>query len=71
MFERGDYISFANCGLPYYIGGTIKKRDDLLVQTVEAMKSRFNIDVRIRSEVINVDTANKKVTVKSMSKVIY
>ena len=71
MFERGDYISFANCGLPYYIGGTIKKRDDLLVQTVEAMKSRFNIDVRIRSEVINVDTDNKKVTVKSMSKVIY
>lgn len=71
MFERGDYISFANCGLPYYIGGTIKKRDDLLVQTVEAMKSRFNIDVRIRSEVINVDTDNKKVTVKSSSKGIY
>lgn len=71
MFERGEYISFANCGLPYYIGGTIKKRDDLLVQTVEAMKSRFNIDVRIRSEVINVDTDNKKVTVKSSSKGIY
>lgn len=71
MFERGDYISFANCGLPYYIGGTIKKRDDLLVQTVEAMKSRFNIDARIRSEVINVDTDNKKVTVKSSSKGIY
>lgn len=71
MFERGDYISFANCGLPYYIGGTIKKRDDLLVQTVEAMKSRFNIDVRIRSEVINVDTDNKKVTVKSSSKGTY
>jgi len=71
MFERGDYISFANCGLPYYIGGTIKNRDSLLVQTVDAMKSRFNIDVRIGSEVIDVDTGNKKVTVKSSSEGTY
>lgn len=71
MFERGEYISFANCGLPYYIGGTIKERENLLVQTVETMKSRFNIDVRIKSEVVRVDTDNKKVTVKSSSKGTY
>lgn len=65
MLERDEHISFANCGLPYYIGGTIEDRDDLLVQTPESMKSRFNIDVRNFSEVINVDIKNKKVTVNS------
>ena len=65
LFERDEYISFANCGLPYYIGGTIKERENLLVQTPESMKSRFNIDVRINSEVIGLDTQNKFVRVKS------
>ncbi|MDP4090682.1 MAG: FAD-dependent oxidoreductase, partial [Bacillota bacterium] len=65
MFERDEYISFANCGLPYYIGETIKDRDKLLVQTPKSMKDRFNIDVRINSEVIAVDVKNKKVTVKT------
>lgn len=46
MFERDPYISFANCGLPYYIGGSIEDRSKLLVQTPEAMYARFNIDVR-------------------------
>ncbi len=55
MFEKGEYISFANCGLPYYIGETIKERDNLLVQTVEGMSSRFNIDIRNFSEVIKID----------------
>ena len=64
MFERDEYISFANCGLPYYIGGTIKEREALLVQTPESMKSRFNIDVRIYSEVIRLDTLNKVATIK-------
>ena len=68
MFERDEYISFANCGLPYYIGETIKEREKLLVQTPEAMRSRFNIDVRINSEVINIDTVNKKVKVNSKEK---
>ena len=45
LFERGKYISFANCGLPYYIGDVIKNRDDLLVQTPKKFKARFNIDV--------------------------
>ncbi len=65
MFERGEYISFANCGLPYYIGETIKERDNLLVQTPEAMMGRFNIDVRVNSEVVSINTKEKKVTVNS------
>lgn len=67
MFEKGEYISFANCGLPYYIGETIKERDNLLVQTVEGMSSRFNIDIRNFSEVIKIDKDAKKVTVKNHS----
>ena len=65
MFERDEYISFANCGLPYYIGENIKERDKLLVQTPEAMKARFNIDVRNNSEVVSIDAKNMKVAVKS------
>ncbi|ODA39803.1 DsrE/DsrF/DrsH-like family protein [Desulfosporosinus sp. BG] len=68
MFERDEYISFANCGLPYYIGETIKEREKLLVQTPESMKSRFNIDVRINSEVIGVDTTKKVARVRSRDK---
>ncbi len=65
MFERDPYISFANCGLPYYIGGSIQDRSKLLVQTPEAMHKRFNIDVRIQSEVISIDPVGKKVIVQS------
>jgi CoA-disulfide reductase len=71
MFERDEHISFANCGLPYYIGETIKDRDKLLVQTPEAMKARFNIDVRNFSEVTKIDAKNKKVTIKSKTKGTY
>lgn len=65
MFEKGEYISFANCGLPYYIGETITERENLLVQTVEGMSARFNIDIRNFSEVIKIDKEAKKVTVKN------
>ncbi|MBX4263498.1 CoA-disulfide reductase [Clostridium estertheticum] len=65
MFERDEYISFANCGLPYYIGEVIKDRDKLLVQTPESMNARFNIDVRNNSEVVAIDTSKKVVTVNS------
>lgn len=68
MFERGDYISFANCGLPYYIGGTIKEREKLLVQTPAGMSARFNIDVRVNNEVIRIDRVNKIVEVKDIRK---
>jgi len=67
MFEKGEYISFANCGLPYYIGETIEERDALLVQTPEKMKNRFNIDVRVKSEVLKIDRENKEVVVKELS----
>lgn len=63
MFDKGDYISFANCGLPYYIGDTIKERENLIIQTPEKFTTRFGIDVRINSEVTAVSTAEKKVTV--------
>lgn len=63
LFERGEYVSYANCGLPYYIGGTISERDRLFVQTVEGFVNRFNIDIRIRSEVTNIDLERKTVTV--------
>ena len=66
MFEKGQYISFANCGLPYYIGGAIRERRNLLVQTAQAMKARFNIDVRELSEVTKVDRQRKVVEVKSL-----
>lgn len=71
MFEKGDYISFANCGLPYYIGGAIEDREDLLVATPALMKNRFNIDVRVNSEVIKLDAVSKKVIVSSADKGIY
>jgi NADPH-dependent 2,4-dienoyl-CoA reductase/sulfur reductase-like enzyme/rhodanese-related sulfurtransferase len=71
MFERDEHISFANCGLPYYIGETIKDREDLLIQTPESMKSRFNIDVRVFSEVTHLDTNKKMVTVNSKGRGIY
>lgn len=71
MFERDPYISFANCGLPYYIGGSIQDRSKLLVQTPEAMHKRFNIDVRTQSEVVAIDPVNKKVRVESKERGAY
>lgn len=65
MFEKGEYISFANCGLPYYIGEVIREREKLIVQTVEVMSDKFNMDIRNLSEVIKIDKENKKVTVKN------
>ncbi len=64
IFERGDYISYANCGLPYFVGGEIESRDELLLMTPELMRERFNIDVRVKSEVTAIDRAAKSVTVK-------
>lgn len=63
MFERGPYISFANCGLPYYIGNTIKERENLLLKTPEEMSDRFNMDVRVNSEVKSINRENKTISV--------
>lgn len=65
LFEKGEYISYANCGLPYYIGDVIKAKEKLLVQTPEAMHQRFNIDVRIMQEVVRIDRKVKSVEVKN------
>lgn len=70
MFERDEYISFANCGLPYYIGGVIKERDNLLVQTVEAMSKRYRLDIRNFSEVVAIHKESKTVTVFDKKKQI-
>ena len=66
ILERGEYISYANCGLPYYIGDVIKSRDTLLLQTPEAMKAKFNIDVRTQHEVIKINRQNKNVVVRDL-----
>ena len=65
IFEKGEYVSFANCGLPYHIGEVIENRESLLVQTPESLKARFNLDVRVKSEVIEVNREDKKVKVKT------
>jgi len=65
LFEKGEYISYANCGLPYYIGGVIEERDRLFVQTPEAFGKRFNIDVRVNSEVTRIETDKKLVHVRT------
>ena len=65
VFEKGDYISFANCGLPYYIGETIKDRGDLIIQTPRSFSRRFAVDVRLRSEAIAVNAEDKTVTIRS------
>jgi NADPH-dependent 2,4-dienoyl-CoA reductase/sulfur reductase-like enzyme/rhodanese-related sulfurtransferase len=63
MFERDEYISYANCGLPYYLSGVIKERDKLIVQTPQGMKNRFKIDVRVNSEVIGIYPKEKEIEV--------
>ena len=68
LFERDEYISFANCGLPYYIGGVIPDRDDLLVQTAKEMLVRFKLDIRVFSEVLSVDRNNRTVRVRDRVK---
>lgn len=65
ILEKGPYVSFANCGLPYYVGGEITDRSKLMVQTPEALNARFNLDVRVNSEALSIDPEAKTVTVKS------
>ena len=64
LLEKGKYISYANCGLPYYIGGVIEEREKLFVQTPEAFSTRFRVDVRTENEVIFIDRKRKTVTVR-------
>ncbi|OGK07654.1 MAG: pyridine nucleotide-disulfide oxidoreductase [Candidatus Riflebacteria bacterium GWC2_50_8] len=67
LFERGEHISFANCGLPYHIGGVIPERESLLVTTPVAMREKFAIDVRTRNEVVKIDRSKKELLVKDLN----
>jgi len=66
ILERGEYVSFANCGLPYYIGGVITDREDLTLQTPQSFKARFNIDVRVLNEAVRINPDTKTVTIKNL-----
>lgn len=67
MLEKGNYISFANCGLPYFVGGSIEDQGELELQTPESFRARFNVDVRALSEAVKLDTAAKTVTVRELA----
>lgn len=71
LLEKGKYISYANCGLPYYIGGVISEREKLFVQTPEAFSVRFRVDVRVENEVIFIDRKKKTVTIRQKSEDTY
>ncbi|MFL8939315.1 FAD/NAD(P)-binding oxidoreductase [Rossellomorea oryzaecorticis] len=66
IIEKGEYISFANCGLPYYIGGVISSREALLIQSVEGMAKKFNLDIRNFNEVREIDRDQKKIIVRKV-----
>jgi len=66
VIERSGHVSFANCGLPYHVGGVIEERDALLLQTPESLGARFRLDVRVRHEAIAIDRARRVVTVRNL-----
>lgn len=68
LLERGEYISYANCGLPYHVGDVIKNRESLLLQTPEAMKKKFNVDVRVQNEAVKINPEDQTVTIKDLKK---
>ena len=67
ILERGEYISYANCGLPYHVGDVIRSRNALLLMTPEMMRDRFNIDVRVKNEVTSIDREAKTVSVTNLA----
>jgi NADPH-dependent 2,4-dienoyl-CoA reductase/sulfur reductase-like enzyme len=67
VLERSSYVSYANCGLPYFVGGVISAQTDLLLQTPESLHDRFRLDVRVQSEVIGIDRAAKTLTVRDLA----
>ena len=66
VFEKDSYVSYANCGLPYHIGGVIEDEELLTINTPESLKSKFNLDVRIRQEVLGINPAAKTVSVRNL-----
>lgn len=67
MLERGEFVSFANCGLPYHISGEIPSRANLVLQTPESFKRRFNVDVRVMEEVVQIDRQSKSLRIKRLA----
>ena len=67
MFDRGEYVSFANCGLPYYVGNVIKEEENLIIATPELFRDRFKIEVRLQSEVVAVDRKNSRIQIKDLT----
>ena len=67
VFERGPYVSFANCGLPYYVGNVITQEKSLLVATPELFSKRFNIEVRVQSEVLAIDREKRDIKIKNVT----
>lgn len=67
VFERGPYVSYANCGLPYYVGGVIADRSSLLLQTPQSLAARFRLDVRTGHEVISIDPVARTVSVLDLA----
>ncbi|WP_067805569.1 FAD-dependent oxidoreductase [Actinomadura formosensis] len=67
VLERGGYVSFANCGLPYHVGGVIPERDDLLLQSPEGLRERFGLDVRVRHEALGIDRTERRVRVRDLT----
>ena len=66
VLEKSGYVSFANCGLPYHISGVISERERLLLESVESLSSKFNIDIRVKTEVISIERSVKKITVQNL-----
>ncbi|MEI2819963.1 MAG: FAD-dependent oxidoreductase [Marmoricola sp.] len=66
VLERSGHVSFANCGLPYHVGGVIEQRGDLLLQTPQSLADRFALDVRVNTEAVAIDRDRKIVTVRSV-----
>ncbi|NCB45271.1 MAG: pyridine nucleotide-disulfide oxidoreductase, partial [Clostridia bacterium] len=67
VLERGEYISYANCGLPYHVGDVIKEREELLLQTPERMKARYNVDVKVLHEVTAIHREEKRLSVRQLA----
>lgn len=66
VIEKSGYVSFANCGLPYYISGVIKEKDNLLLETPSALKEKFNLDVRVKSEAVSINREKKEIKIKNI-----
>ena len=71
MLERSGYVSYANCGLPYYVGGVITDQEELTLQTPESFRRRFAVDVRVRHEATAIDPTRKTVTVRVFSALLF